>query len=153
MGNFGVSNVQGLTVSAAPEAEWFVVFSYVEDGHVPDNEAINGDEILAAIREGAQEENRVREQRGFGPLTVEGRMEPTRVLGRRGVASVNLVTAPERLQADKPHVFTVLQATRFEQGSRYEDFVPGTDRVAEYGIAALVAGASGRRPSRPPRSV
>src|SRR2546426_2131137 len=29
---------------------------------------------------------------------------------------------------------------RSNEGHRYADFVPGTDKVAEYGIAALIAG-------------
>ena len=28
----------------------------------------------------------------------------------------------------------------FNGGHRYADFIPGTDKVAEYGIAALIAG-------------
>src|SRR5262249_61752461 len=33
--------------------------------------------------------------------------------------------------------------TRWDPGARYEDFQEGKDRVAEYGLAALVAGGAG----------
>ncbi len=33
----------------------------------------------------------------------------------------------------------------YNPGRRYEDFVPGTDHVAEYGIAALVAGVAAKK--------
>jgi len=34
----------------------------------------------------------------------------------------------------------VLEVAQFNEGHRYADFKPGSDHVAEYGIAALVAG-------------
>src|SRR5205809_4201227 len=34
----------------------------------------------------------------------------------------------------------VMGFVEFNEGHRYADFVPGTDKVAEYGIAALIAG-------------
>jgi uncharacterized membrane-anchored protein len=34
----------------------------------------------------------------------------------------------------------VITFVEFNEGHRYADFIPGTDKVAEYGIAALIAG-------------
>jgi uncharacterized membrane-anchored protein len=34
----------------------------------------------------------------------------------------------------------VIGFVEFSGGHRYADFIPGTDKVAEYGIAALIAG-------------
>jgi uncharacterized membrane-anchored protein len=36
----------------------------------------------------------------------------------------------------------VLSAVAFNPGRRYEDFVPGTDSTAAYGLAGLVAGGA-----------
>lgn len=53
-----------------------------------------------------------------------------RVLGRRGVLVLNAVASMAK----------VIGFVEFNGGHRYADFIPGTDKVAEYGIAALIAG-------------
>lgn len=64
----------------------------------------------------------------------------TYVLGREGYIEMNLMTDPQGLAAAKPKADELLGATRFNEGKRYDDFIPGTDHVAEYGLAALVGG-------------
>jgi hypothetical protein len=39
----------------------------------------------------------------------------------------------------------MLSALNFDEGKRYADFNASTDRVAEYGLAALVAGAAAKK--------
>ena len=63
-----------------------------------------------------------------------------RVLGRRGVLVLNAVASMDQLDAVKRAMPQVISAVEFNEGHRYADFIPGTDKVAEYGIAALVAG-------------
>ena len=36
----------------------------------------------------------------------------------------------------------VLPMIEFNEGYRYADYIPGKDKVAEYGVAALVAGSA-----------
>ncbi|GAB3452219.1 DUF2167 domain-containing protein [Massilia terrae] len=64
----------------------------------------------------------------------------TYVLGREGYLSMNLVASLPELAETKPHLETLLAQTSFNPGKTYADFHSGTDRVAEYGIAALVTG-------------
>jgi len=64
----------------------------------------------------------------------------TRVLGRRGVLSMNLVTAPEFFEQNKPKMAALLNATKFCSGQSYGDFKPGSDKLAEFGIAGLILG-------------
>lgn len=64
----------------------------------------------------------------------------TRILGRRGVLSMNLVTGPETLERDKKNVAILLANTKFNQGHTYAEYVPGKDKSAGYGIAGLVLG-------------
>lgn len=64
----------------------------------------------------------------------------TYVLGREGYLSMNLVASLPELAASKPYLQTLLQQTSFNSGKTYADFHSGTDKVAEYGIAALVTG-------------
>lgn len=64
----------------------------------------------------------------------------TRILGRRGVLSMNLVTDPKTLEHDKTKVATLLKETSFRRGNTYLEYVPGKDKAAGYGIAGLILG-------------
>jgi len=161
-----------LAVVLKPDSSWLVTVSYDGEGYVKDEEGekLDADAILEAITEGTEEGNKYRAEHGFKPIHVDGWSEPprydrmshhlvwavrgsdadgtsinynTRVLGRRGYASLNLIDAPEKLAESKPEVATLLGVTRFESGARYEDFDAKNDKVAEYGLAALVAGGAG----------
>jgi uncharacterized membrane-anchored protein len=64
----------------------------------------------------------------------------TYVLGREGYLSLNLVTALEAIEKERPIAHELLAAVAFNKEKRYEDFNADTDHVAEYGLAALVGG-------------
>jgi len=63
-----------------------------------------------------------------------------RVLGRKGVLVVNFIAFMDQLPSINRQLDTVLAIAHFEQGSRYEDFDPSIDKVAAYGLGALVTG-------------
>jgi uncharacterized membrane-anchored protein len=161
-----------LGVVLKPEASWLVTISFDAEGYVKDEEGekLDADEILKAITEGTEEANKYRAEHGFKPMHVDGWSEPphydrkthqliwavsgsdadgtsinynTRVLGRHGYASLNLIDAPEKLAQSKLEAATLLGVTHFDTGARYEDFNEKSDKVAEYGLAALVAGGAG----------
>ena len=69
----------------------------------------------------------------------------TYVLGREGYLSMNLVSSYEALAANKPFAQTLLAQTSFNPGKTYADFNASTDKVAEYGIAALVTGVAAKK--------
>lgn len=69
----------------------------------------------------------------------------TYVLGRDGYFSMNLVTDLASLPAHKPHAQAVLEGLNYTDGKRYADFNSSTDRVAEYGLAALVVGVGAKK--------
>ena len=64
-----------------------------------------------------------------------------RVLGRGGYLSLNAVAGMDQLHQIETEMQKVLTLTEFDPGQRYADFNASTDKVAAYGIAALVAGA------------
>lgn len=66
-------------------------------------------------------------------------------LGREGYFMLNLVTDRGSIEGQKPFARELLAATRFASGQRYEDFNEKTDHVAEYGLAALVAGVAAKK--------
>jgi uncharacterized membrane-anchored protein len=147
----------------------FTEDGYVKDDEA---EKMDADEILKTIREGTDAANEERVQRGFKAMHVIGWSEPpryqrdvhhlvwgirgqsdgeseevinfnTRVLGRKGFVSLNLIDGAHAIEASKPAAAKLLEATTFKAGSRYQDFNSKTDKVAEYGLAALVVGGSG----------
>jgi uncharacterized membrane-anchored protein len=69
----------------------------------------------------------------------------TYALGREGYISLNLVTAASELEKYKPDALKLLGATQYDDGKKYADFNGSTDKVAAYGLAALVAGAAAKK--------
>ena len=65
-----------------------------------------------------------------------------RVLGRRGVLVLNAVSSMEQFDTIAAETESVLSAVSFNEGHRYTDYLPGTDKAATYGVAGLIAGAT-----------
>jgi uncharacterized membrane-anchored protein len=131
--------------------------------------SINYTEMLKEMKSASVEENKERQQQGYEPIEIVGWAKPPhydrathklywarelkfgdspahtlnydiRVLGRKGVLSLNAVAAMGQLGAIERDMQTVLGFVDFNPGQRYADFKPGYDKVATYGIAALIAG-------------
>ncbi len=66
-------------------------------------------------------------------------------LGREGYVSMNLVTDLASIEAQKPLAHQLLAGLSFNDGKRYADFDPATDKVAAYGLAALVGGLAAKK--------
>jgi uncharacterized membrane-anchored protein len=69
----------------------------------------------------------------------------TYVLGREGYFSMNLVTDLKELPEHKSAAHALLAALAFNDGKRYADFNASTDKMAEYGLAALVVGVAAKK--------
>jgi uncharacterized membrane-anchored protein len=69
----------------------------------------------------------------------------TLALGREGYISMNLVTDAQNVQRLKPVAGQLMGALKFDAGKNYSDFEASTDKVAEYGLAALVAGVAAKK--------
>ena len=69
----------------------------------------------------------------------------TYVLGREGYLSLDLVAREAVIEQDKPAAQQLLEAVQFNSGKRYSDFNSSTDKVAAYGLAALVAGVAAKK--------
>jgi uncharacterized membrane-anchored protein len=63
-----------------------------------------------------------------------------RMLGRRGVLVLNVIASMKQLNAIEAQTPAILDMVNFNDGHRYADFDPKVDKVATYGLAALVAG-------------
>jgi uncharacterized membrane-anchored protein len=65
----------------------------------------------------------------------------TRVLGRTGVMKVTLVTSTENIASAIVDFKEKLSVFEFNAGEKYTEFKQG-DKVAEYGLAALILGGA-----------
>lgn len=139
---------------------------YVNDS---DAGKINYDTLLKQMQEDSTAANEERKQEGFEPVTLVGWAEPPhydakahklywakdlvfgssgkhtlnyniRILGRRGVLVLNAVSGIEQLAAIRGETGTILPAVEFNEGHRYSDYLPGTDKAAAYGIGGLILG-------------
>lgn len=132
---------------------------------------IDYDEMLATMQEETRDANDARAAAGYGTVELVGwasaprydgaakklywakRLKfdgadretlnyDVRVLGREGYLSMNAVAAMDDIAAVEGGMQQVLAMAEFDEGARYADFNESTDKVAGYGIAALVAGAA-----------
>ena len=69
----------------------------------------------------------------------------TYALGRDGYFSLNLLSNSERIARDKAVAHELLGDLAYNAGKRYEDFNASTDRIAEYGLMALVGGVAAKK--------
>ncbi|MHA6159840.1 DUF2167 domain-containing protein [Pseudomonas sichuanensis] len=126
-------------------------------------------DLLEQMKADDEEGNKERRKNGYAGLTLLGWAEPPsydqathkmywarelkaedadqttlnysiRVLGREGVLELNAVAAMADLQTIKQETPKILSFTNFTDGNRYADYDAKTDKLAPYGLAALVAG-------------
>jgi uncharacterized membrane-anchored protein len=146
----------GVVVGKRQNDEWLVAIRYIKEGYIKDDEAKNwnADELLKNISEGTEQANKDRVARGFPEMQVMGWVEPPAydASAHRLVWSLlakhkgepddlNLLSSSDRIAGEKPVAHELLDDLRYNAGKRYEDFSATTDRVAEYGLMALVGGA------------
>lgn len=130
---------------------------------------INYDDMMVDMKKGNAESNEERVKAGYSRLDLvgwaerpsydrsshklywakelasEGATEHTlnyaiRALGRKGVLEMNAVAGMSQLAQIKDEMKSVLGFVDFNQGHQYADFNPGLDKVAVFGIGALIAG-------------
>lgn len=69
----------------------------------------------------------------------------TFALGRDGFFSLNMITDSSRVEKDKEIAKTLLSNLSWLPGKSYADFDESTDKVAAYGLAALVGGVAAKK--------
>ena len=79
----------------------------------------------------------------FGDEKLDTLNYDTRILGRRGVLSLNLVSTMDQLPLARAAANDLARSTLFDAGSRYADFSEGQDKKAAFGVAGLVAAGLG----------
>lgn len=149
---------------------WWAAFSFSPVGYVKDDEQIDAYALLKELQDQDGPANEERRKLGMGELFTDGWHTPphydtaskhlewalrlrspgsttptinytVRLLGRSGYESATLVSDPSTLDADVKAFKAVLQDFDFKSGEKYSEFKQG-DRVAEFGLMALVAGGA-----------
>lgn len=139
---------------------------HVEDD---DADTINYDDLLTQMKDDMLSANDSRKQAGYPGIELVGWAEPphydkehkklywakelkfdgvqintlnynVRILGRKGVLVMNFVAGMDQLAEINRNIDPVMAMANFNQGHRYLDFDPSVDKVAAYGIGALIAG-------------
>lgn len=139
---------------------------YVSDA---DAAEINYDDLLKSMQKDTADESKYRVEQGYEDIELVGWAESprydhvakklhwakeirfgdsadhtlnynVRVLGRKGVLSLNFIADMQQLPAIDSNLSTVMGMVDFAEGHRYRDFDPTIDKVAAYGIGALIAG-------------
>jgi uncharacterized membrane-anchored protein len=153
------SNAWGVVITFSDDG-------YIKDA---DADSIDYQKLLTKMQKAVADANAARSKAGFGEVQLVGWAKPPhydkqahkmywakelkfseapintlnyniRVLGRRGVLNLNAVssmTALADIEASAPEIVGLVN---FTDGNRYADFNKSTDKVAAYGLAALVAG-------------
>lgn len=78
---------------------------------------------------------------GDDPATPHTLNYAIRVLGREGVLEMNAVAGLDQLPRMRDEMQEITGITEFTEGNRYADYQPGSDKLATYGIAGLIAGS------------
>ena len=141
---------------------------YVKDD---DASKINYDDLLKQMQKAVVEKNKSRQEKGYPAVDLLGWAEPPRydaathkmywakrfrvegetgdtlnynirMLGRKGVLELNAIASVDQLPTIDAQTPQILGMVDFKEGNRYADFDPKVDKVATYGLAALVAGGA-----------
>lgn len=155
---------------AGLEQRWWVFFEFEAEGYVKDDDReIDAEALMENMKEGNQAGNEERKKRGWAELRLVGWHKPpfydpktnnltwstlvesdggqsvnwrTKLLGREGVMSVDLVLTPQKLEGALPAYARLIEGFEYKSGHKYAEFTAG-DKIAEYGLAGLVAGGVG----------
>ncbi len=150
-----------------PSQDTQVLFTYHDIGFVKMDdweEHINKDELLKEIQSSTEAANKIKEK-GYPKLYVDGwAQEPyldkenaivywaisahtsaggsivnakAMKLGRKGFAEIVWMGSPNQFANAQSSLSPSLAAYQYDEGSKYADYVPGTDTVAAVGAGAL----------------
>lgn len=157
------------TIFAPDDFAWFGSFEYADVGHVPDDQKIDPDKLLSTLRSNQAEANKELQQRGWPTLEVAGWAKSpfydtdthnlswaielrnsnggndvnynTRLLSRTGYTAATLVADPATLDPSIAQFKQVVAGYQFKGDQTYSAYKPG-DKVAKYGLAALITGGA-----------
>ena len=150
---------------------WFVRIDYDDVGYVKDSDAndLDPNDLFNQYKQGTEEQNTRRRSLGVPELFLDGWSEmpkydkPThklewgfkahstdgpninyfsRLLGRNGYMSVDLIDSPDKIEQAKQQAAAVMAGIRYKPGAKYDDH-KGGDKDSGMGLKALIVGGAG----------
>lgn len=156
-------------IEPADNSDWYVIFEFEDSGYIKaDGEELDADALFKSLQEGSKAGNEWRREHGLPELTLVSWHEKPhydpktnnlewgtvnesegqnvinyniRLLGREGVMSATIVASPEKMTQAITATKSLLQKYDFKGGKKYSEWREG-DKIAEYGLAALITGGA-----------
>jgi uncharacterized membrane-anchored protein len=154
---------------ASTSKNWFGILSFAAEGYVKDDEKIDADALLKALKEQNVAGNEEKKKQGYQTLSMEGWFFPprydqetkrlewgtrlraednsavvnvsTKILGRSGYTHAILVSSPATMETDLADFKLALKNFEYVPGEKYSEWKEG-DKTAAYGLGALVLGGA-----------
>ncbi|CAM5461429.1 DUF2167 domain-containing protein [Eoetvoesiella caeni] len=148
---------------------WFAIFQIAPTGYIKDDEKIDPDALMKKLKESDISNNEERKRLNMSAIYTDDWVRPphydiqtkrlewgvqlhsadgmknvnytSRILGRTGVMSAILVSDPNTLDQDIREFKQTLAGFTYNSGQTYAEFKQG-DKMAEYGLAALIVGGA-----------
>ena len=168
--NFYSEDQMGVLRNPSETSGYLVLFSFDEVGYIKDaaSEKLDADKMWKDMVDNNTEANKERKEKGWTEMEMVGwlvkpnynaetqRLEwaetlkdngkefvnfNTRILGRKGVMRATLVPHAD-LDSALSGFNSVIKGYDFTSGSKYSEWTTG-DKVADFGLAALVVGGAG----------
>jgi len=152
----------GIPGEEEPDDNWgFIAIEIVDNGHISDDDANNIDlsGILDNIKENIKPEANTTVLDWISKPIYESNthvfswsysyvkspdsyfdMHQAYVLGRTGLIGFTYISDSEERTLREPLVSNMIQSIKYNDGSRYEDYIEGSDKLSSLGLAGLVAG-------------
>jgi uncharacterized membrane-anchored protein len=153
-----------------PDQTWEMRIDYNDVGYVKDTDAdqLDPNELFNQYKQGTEEDNARRRSQGLSELFLDGWSEMpkydkpthrlvwgfnahsvngpnvnffTRILGRNGFLSVDLIDDPDKIETAKGQAGIVVAGIRYKTGATYEDH-ESNDKDSGMGLKALVLGGA-----------
>jgi uncharacterized membrane-anchored protein len=153
-----------------PDQTWEMRIDYDDVGYVKDTDAdeLDPNELFNQYKQGTDEDNARRRAQGLSELFLDGWQQMpkydkpthrlvwgfnahsvngpnvnffTRVLGRNGYLSVDLIDDPDKIETAKGQAAGVVAGLRYKPGATYEDH-KSNDKDSGMGLKALVLGGA-----------
>ena len=156
-------------ILTAADQSWWATFDFDPSGYVKDDETIDADALLEQMKSSDAAANEERQRLGLEKIYTDSWAVPpkydpvtkhlewalkvrgedntytinytVRLLGRTGVMSATLVSDQEHLDQNIVAFKKSIEGFSYNSGEQYSEFKDG-DKVAEYGLAALVVGGA-----------
>jgi uncharacterized membrane-anchored protein len=164
-------SVAAIILPADEAQTWFVRIDYDDVGYVKDSDAndLDPNDLFNQYKQGTEEQNTRRRSLGVPELFLDGWSEmpkydkPThklewgfkahstdgpninyfsRLLGRNGYMSVDLIDSPDKIEQAKQQAAAVMAGIRYKPGAKYDDH-QGGDKDSGMGLKALIVGGAG----------